>query len=132
VQLTFILTPCLFRAVSATRQYFNVYTRLYQFKRKKVAHYPIPPLGVELGLWEGIYKNVELPWLRWWDNQGQLLPTPEEFALEQKQLAELEKQRAELEKQRAETEKQRAEQEKQCADLLAAKLRELGVNPDEL
>jgi len=24
-------------------------------------HYPIPPLGVELGIWQGRYKNVELP-----------------------------------------------------------------------
>jgi Uma2 family endonuclease len=74
-------------------------------------HYYIPPLGVELGLWQGIYKNVELPWLRWWDEQGKLLPTPEEVAIE---------------------ERQRAEQEKQRADRLAAKLRDLGVNLDEI
>lgn len=67
-------------------------------------HYPIPALGLELGLWQGVYKNAELPWLRWWDDQGQLLPTPEERAI----------------------------QEKQRADILAAKLRELGINPDEL
>lgn len=29
--------------------------------------YPIPPLGVELGICQGRYQNVELPWLRWWD-----------------------------------------------------------------
>jgi Uma2 family endonuclease len=39
---------------------------------------------------------------------------------------------AEQEKQRAEQEKQRAEQEKQRADRLAAKLRELGWDPDAL
>ncbi len=50
-------------------------------------HYYIPPLGVELGLWQGIYKNVELPWLRWWDEQGKLLPTPEEVVREEKQRA---------------------------------------------
>ena len=44
-------------------------------------HYHIPPLGVELGLWQGIYKNVELPWLRWWDEEGKLLPTPEEIVI---------------------------------------------------
>lgn len=27
-------------------------------------HYPIPPLGVELGIWPGKYQNVQLPWLR--------------------------------------------------------------------
>ncbi|MGK7945328.1 MAG: Uma2 family endonuclease [Microcystaceae cyanobacterium] len=81
-------------------------------------HYHIPSLGVELGLWPGIYKNVDLPWLRWWDDKGKLLPTPEEAIIE--------------EKQRTEQEKQRAEQEKQRADRLEAKLRELGVNLDEL
>lgn len=38
--------------------------------------------------------------------------------------------RAEQQRQRAEREKQRAEQERQRADKLAAKLRELGVDPD--
>ena len=73
-------------------------------------HYLIEKMGVELGIWQGIYKNVELPWLRWWDLQGNLLLTGEE--------------RAEVEKQRAETEKQRADQ-------LAAKLRELGLELDD-
>jgi len=39
---------------------------------------------------------------------------------------------ADLERQRAEQERQRAEQERQRADVLAAKLRELGVDPDRL
>ncbi len=41
-------------------------------------HYPITPLGVELGIWQGEYQNVELPWLRWWDLQGNLLLSGEE------------------------------------------------------
>jgi Uma2 family endonuclease len=43
-------------------------------------HYPITPMGIELGLWQGEYKNMELPWLRWWDLQGNLLLTGEERA----------------------------------------------------
>jgi Uma2 family endonuclease len=46
------------------------------------------------------------------------------------QLAEAEHQRAEAEHQRAETERQRAEAERQRADRLAARLRELGAEPD--
>ncbi len=65
-------------------------------------HYPIGPLEVELGLWLGVYQNVELPWLRWWDLQGNLLLSGDE---------------------RAEQERQRAEQESQRADRLAAQLR---------
>ncbi|MGF1478709.1 MAG: Uma2 family endonuclease [Cyanophyceae cyanobacterium] len=67
-------------------------------------HYSIPPLGVELGIWQGQYLNQAFPWLRWWDREGNLLLTGDE----------------------------RAEQERQRAERLAAKLQELGVNPDEL
>jgi Uma2 family endonuclease len=80
--------------------------------------YSIPDLGVELGIWQGEYMNQNLPWLRWWNSSGQLLPTGEE--------------RAELEKSRAELEKSRAELEKSRADRLAARLRELGIDPDEV
>lgn len=41
----------------------------------KHGHYPIESMGVELGIWQGRYQNVELPWLRWWDNPGNLLLT---------------------------------------------------------
>jgi Uma2 family endonuclease len=43
-------------------------------------HYPISPLGVELGILQGYYQNLELPWLRWWDAQGNLLLTGQERA----------------------------------------------------
>jgi Uma2 family endonuclease len=46
--------------------------------------------------------------------------------------AEAEKKRAEAEKQRAEAEKQRADAETAARALLAAKLRELGIDPDTL
>ena len=72
-------------------------------------HYLIPPLGVELGLWQGRYLNQTQQWLRWWDEQGNLLLIGDERA-------ELERARAEQEKQRAEQEKQRAEQERQRAE----------------
>ena len=44
-------------------------------------HYPIAPLGVELGIWQGRFFNQDVPWLRWWNSQGQLLLTPEERVL---------------------------------------------------
>jgi hypothetical protein len=65
-------------------------------------HYPISPMKVELGIWQGQYQNLNLPWLRWWDAQGKLLLTGEE----------------------------RADQEQQRANRLAEKLRELGVDPN--
>ncbi|ULP74302.1 hypothetical protein BDGGKGIB_03966 [Nodularia sphaerocarpa UHCC 0038] len=37
-------------------------------------------VGVELGIWQDSYHNMELPWLRCWDLQGNLLLTGEEKA----------------------------------------------------
>ncbi|MEB3293199.1 MAG: Uma2 family endonuclease [Synechococcales bacterium] len=79
-------------------------------------HYPIPPMGVELGIWQGRLDNQQLPWLRWWDSEGNLLLTGAE--------------RADQERQRADQERQRADQERQRADRLAEKLRSLGLDPD--
>ena len=53
-------------------------------------------------------------------------------AEDERQRAEDERQRAEDEHQRAEDERQRAEDERQRADRLAARLRELGVDPDQV
>ncbi|MFM6812956.1 MAG: Uma2 family endonuclease, partial [Dolichospermum sp.] len=66
-------------------------------------------LGVELGIWQGEYQNVDLPWLRWWDVDGNLLLSGEE---------------------RAEQEYQRAEQERLKNERLIAQLRALGVEPE--
>jgi Uma2 family endonuclease len=81
-------------------------------------HYPISSMGVELGILQQQEGDDIVPWLRWWDMQGNLLLTGEE--------------RAEQEKQRAEQEKQRAEQEKQRAERLEAFLRSQGFDPDNL
>ena len=82
----------------------------------------------QLSLYLGVHENQ----LRYFNAEGQLMPTPEEIAQWEAEHAEQERQRAEQETQRAEQEKQRAEQEKQRAERLAAKLRELGVDPDTI
>ncbi|NET67540.1 MAG: Uma2 family endonuclease [Moorea sp. SIO1G6] len=67
----------------------------HKMKPNQRGHYPIEPLGIELGLWQGTYQNQNQLWLRWWDNQGNLLLIGNE--------------RAEVERARA----QKAEQERQ-------------------
>jgi hypothetical protein len=67
------------------------------------------PLGLWLGVWTGSIQREVAPWLRFYDRDGNLILLPAELA--------------EIERQRAETEYQRAE-------LLAARLRELGENPE--
>jgi Uma2 family endonuclease len=81
-------------------------------------HFPIGPLGVELGIWRGEYMGQVLPWLRLWDLTGNLLLSGDERAVQ--------------EKIRGDQEKIRADQEAERADRLAEKLRELGINPEAL
>ena len=72
-------------------------------------HFPIAPLGVELGLWQGSYQNQTMLWLRWWDEEGNLLLIGDERA-------QLERLRGEQQRERAEQERLRAEQERLRAD----------------
>jgi Uma2 family endonuclease len=62
-------------------------------------------LGLWVGTWYGSYFNTTGTLLRFYDAQGNLVPTHEEL---QAQRAEAERQRAEAERQRAEAERQRA------------------------
>lgn len=87
----------------------------------------IESLQLGLSLWQGAYQGLERLWLRWFDANGQWLPTPVEQ--EQRQV-EQERRRAEQERQRAEHERQRAEQERQRTERLIAQLRSLGIEPD--
>ena len=84
----------------------------------------LPTLRLGLGIWEGAYEGVNGRWLRWYDTAEEWLPSKDEQTLQQSW-------NAEQERQRAEQERQRAEQERQRADALAAKLRVLGIDPDE-
>jgi len=97
------------------------------------------PIGLGVTLWRGRFENIDREWLRFCDAKGVVLPTGVERATAEKKRAETakrraeaEKRRAEAEKQRAEAEKQRAETEKERADKLAAKLRALGIDPDDV
>ncbi|MBK1988207.1 Uma2 family endonuclease [Sphaerospermopsis aphanizomenoides BCCUSP55] len=89
----------------------------------------------QLGLFLGIHEGL----LRYFTPEGELVPTPEETASQEAkragieaQRAEIEAQRAEIEAQRAEIEAQRAGIEAQRAERLAAKLRELNIDPDTI
>ncbi len=73
--------------------------------------YHVPEMELSLGVWQGEREGRMGHWLRWWDTSGNLLLWGHE---------------------KIEQEKQRAEQEKQRANVLAEKLRELGVDPEAL
>ncbi|MEM7554139.1 MAG: Uma2 family endonuclease [Cyanobacteria bacterium P01_A01_bin.84] len=71
-----------------------------------------------LGVWQGCYQNVQGLWLRWYHSNGDLILTAAE--------------RVKQEHTRAEQEHIRAEQERARAERLAAKLRDLGIDPSQL
>jgi hypothetical protein len=101
--------------------------------------YWIAEINLFLGVWQGKKAEVTAYWLRWWDKSGNLLLWGSELVEQERQRAEQEKQRAEQERQRTEQERQRAEQaeleleqEQISRQRLVQKLKELGVNPENL
>ncbi len=82
----------------------------------------------QLQLFLGVQDNQ----LRFFTPERQLVPTPSESAKLEKQQAELAQQQAELAQQQTETAQQQAEAAQQQSSKLAAKLRELGVDPEAL
>ncbi len=75
--------------------------------------FTLNPASVPLGLtlWEGDFEGKRSEWLRWTDADGNLIPTG---------------------KERADAAEQREAHERAQKERLAAKLRELGVDPDSL
>jgi hypothetical protein len=105
-------------------------------------HYAIAPMGVELGLLE----KGSIPWLRWWDADGNLLLTAEERVVavevialqeriakenaeaiaEQERLIALQERNEKLQERLA---KQKAEQK---AQRLAEMLKAMGIDTNEI
>ncbi|MEQ9236909.1 Uma2 family endonuclease [Coleofasciculus sp. E2-BRE-01] len=120
----------------------------------------IPELGLSLGLWSGRFREINGCWLRWMTPSGELIPTDneqavlaeqraiaaEERAQQEAELARLAQERAQQEAQLARLAEERAQHEAQRAQLaqqqalaaeeraqqLAQRLRELGIDPDNV
>jgi Uma2 family endonuclease len=82
----------------------------------------------QLGLYLGIYQGL----LRFFTPFGQLVPTLEETAQQSEQRVEQAEQRVEQAEQQVEQAEQRAQQEAEKAERLAARLRELNIDPDTI
>ncbi|MEH2054921.1 MAG: Uma2 family endonuclease [Nostoc sp.] len=85
----------------------------------------MPEIDLSLGLWQGSFRDIERLWLRWFTLAGELIPAPTEEATAATQ-------RAIIAEQEAREAKQETAQAKRKAEKLAERLRQLGVNPDEL
>ncbi|NEP43915.1 MAG: Uma2 family endonuclease [Okeania sp. SIO2G4] len=92
----------------------------------------MPEIGLGIGTEVGTFQGVTREWLYWYDEQGNRYLTSDEarqeaeFELQQERQGRLE---AEVQRQQADLERQQAEQR---AENLAARLRELGIDPDQL
>jgi hypothetical protein len=64
----------------------------------------MPEIGLAIGRGRGTYLGRTREWLYWYDQEGRKLPTPEELV----------------------------QQERERADRLAQKLRDLGINPEDI
>jgi Uma2 family endonuclease len=111
---------------------FSRYTNQLRAFKQEGAHYQelelhqprvwMPELELGLGLWQGDYQGIERLWLRWYDAQGNWILTQ----------TEQERQRAEQERQRAEQAESRAQEAETRLESLMQRLRESGIDPDEL
>jgi Uma2 family endonuclease len=82
----------------------------------------------QLQLFLGIHEQK----LRFFSPEGELVPTPKESAQTEKQQREVTQQQLEATQQQLEAERQQKETERQQKEKLAAKLRELGIDPETL
>lgn len=132
--------------------YYAVYDPTHQLGKQTLRLYELregvyiqrtqrwfPAIGLGLTLWEGEFEDKTDTWLRWCDEQGQVIPTGSERAAQEAARAAQEAARAAQAAAHAAQATQQAEQATQRAAetearnrALAAKLRELGIDPDKL
>lgn len=105
--------------------YHLVENRFELAPQNQRGHFPIEPMGLELGIWQGVYQGVELPWMRWWDTEGNLVLAADERAELAQLAAERERQRRIESDLAAEQERQRRIEAEQRIQALEARLREL-------
>ncbi|HMV47708.1 MAG TPA: Uma2 family endonuclease [Blastocatellia bacterium] len=89
-----------------------------RFQYEPIEQLIFAELGLGLTFWHGVYEKSEETFLRWVDADGNLLPTGDERAAREAERAEREAERAELAIERAER--------------MAARLRELGIDPEQV
>ncbi len=95
----------------------------WDYVEQENAQFPFLNLG--LTLWEGEYEGKPTTWLRWVDKDGGLILSGKERAERERQIAAQERHRAELAEAMLGQEQQRAEK-------MAARLRQLGHDPDAI
>ncbi|NES25137.1 MAG: DUF4351 domain-containing protein, partial [Symploca sp. SIO3E6] len=62
---------------------FHLVNGLYQEVELTQGHLYLPELGISLGLWQGSFRTINRRWLRWFTEDGELILSPEEQALQE-------------------------------------------------
>lgn len=91
--------------------HLRVYERAIGWRYRLRDDFALPEVGLSLKMWRGEFEKEETEWLRWCDANGNLILTGAE---------------------RASQETERAENAEQRAERLAAKLREMGIDPSQI
>jgi hypothetical protein len=119
----------IYEVEKASIEMYQLISGHYQLMRpNQYGQYEIPELDVAVGIWHGEYNYTTLPWLRWWDRQGNLLPTSEEqLRITEEQLRISDKQ-LRINEEQLQAERQAKELAQQELAQLRAKLRELGLD----
>ena len=89
-------------------------------------------INLKLVLWEGSFKGLNIVWLRWATLEGELLPTQQEKIQREYERREIAEALVIQERQEKEIAQALAIQERQKNEKLAAYLRSLSINPDEI
>ncbi len=106
----------IFDPYEVTLEVFHLENSQYILQEPSSGRFWIPELKLFLGIWQGTRLGLNISWLRWWDEAGNLLLWSSE--------------QAEEERQRADNAIAQFEAERQRKEVLAAKLRSLGIDPD--
>jgi Uma2 family endonuclease len=111
---------CVFSRYNSSLHFFQLVGGRYQ-EQALNAENPrawIPELQVGLGIWQGTFEGIARSWLRWYDQQGDWIPTDTEQERQAKELA-----------QALVTQEQQARQQAlERAEQVEAQLRQVALN----
>ncbi|BAU11914.1 hypothetical protein LEP3755_24380 [Leptolyngbya sp. NIES-3755] len=85
----------------------------------------MPEIGLGIGVESGTHEGITQDWLYWYDEQGNRYPAPEDAIA-------LERNRAELAEQQLRVAEQQLEEERRSRQALLEKLRQIGIDPEQL
>lgn len=114
-QILQVPTYVIFDRIDHQFRVFKLVNGSYQEQDVLAGRFWLADMAIGLGVWQGEFKGCPRYWLRWYDADGEWIPTEAEAERQQRKIAE-----------------QMVEQERSRAERLAEKLRELGINPDEV